>query len=236
MVEARALPRLWGGLVLNVSLAFGWLLIQPLDLSGHAKVSTIMTYFTTFILADPATTNMFSELAPLRRGRLRLRTIAGIVVVKNLSLMLLIGGPLVAATAAVALAMEPRRLLPMSVAGVALQVLIWMGMCSVAAALLPTARRPLLARWRCRRHWRQNAWWAVGQAVPLAGIWVLIPVDSNREVFPGVGIVHRHTPGGRQFATVLHAGAAVVDGAGLWLLGVGFATALIWRFGLRRRG
>ncbi|GAA4382775.1 hypothetical protein [Tsukamurella soli] len=236
VVEVRTLPRVWAGVVFNVVLAFAWLVIQPLDYGRTDRVSVIMTYFATFVLADSATTNMFCDLAPLSQGRLRLRSVAGAVLVRNVSLLLVIGVPMGVATGVLTWFLAPHRFLPISVAVVGLQVLIWMGLCSVSAALLPTVRRPLMDRWRHRRDWRETGWWIVGQTVPLAGIWVLVPVDADREVFPGVGFVHRHTPGGRDIATLQHGVAAVVDGAGLWLLGVAIATVLIWRFGLRLRG
>lgn len=216
--ELRALRRIAAGLIVNLVLAFAWLLVDPLDYTARTKIPVIVVYFVTFVLADTVTTNMLADQAAVRwRRPTGLATGFGILLFRNLTLLLALGLPLIAATVALVALAGHAAAAPVAASSVLLQVLVWLGISSVLAALFPVTRASPLAWWRDRRDLRVTAWRGFALVVPYVLLWVLVPDEGRRRRLPGLGAVHRRTTGARPLDHAHQAISAVFFGAGLWL-------------------
>jgi hypothetical protein len=230
VAEIRTVPHVWFTLALNLALAVGWLLVDPLQYHQHGKTATLMTYLATFALADVVTTNMFADHAT-RAGGPRHERFGGLlhlVVMRNLSRLLLLGGPLLLITVVLAAFTETRSPLFPTVT-VSIQVLVWLSLGAVVSALLPVAKVPLRQWWADRRHPVVTLWRLLSIAVPYLMAWVLVPSDGRRMRLPGLGAVHRRTPGAGGVTGSHHAFAVLLAGLLLWVASMVIATLLLRR-------
>ncbi|TWS18273.1 hypothetical protein FK529_16370 [Tsukamurella asaccharolytica] len=231
--EQRALRRIGVGLLFNLALAFGWLLFDPLEYTAHTEIPVIVVYFVTFVLADSATTNMLADQAAVRSGRSTgFGASLGVVVARNVTLFLALGVPLVAATVTLVALTGHGGATPIAVSSVLMQVFVWLGICSILAALFPVTAASPLAWWRDRRNPRVTAWRAFAALAPYALLWVLVPADGRRRL-PGMGAVHRRTTGAQPLDHVHQAVTAVLVGLLLWGVGIGIGAGIVrirnWR-------
>ncbi|MET9327351.1 hypothetical protein [Tsukamurella sp. NPDC003166] len=232
--ELRALRRIAVGLLVNLVLAFGWLLVDPLDYTARTKVPVIVVYFVTFVLADSVTTNMLADQAAARSGRSTgFGASLGILVARNVTLFLALGVPLVAATVTLVALTGHAGATPVAVSSVLMQVFVWLGICSIVAALFPVTAASPLVWWRDRRNLPVTAWRVVAALVPYALLWVLVPADGRRRRLPGMGAVHRRTTGAQPLDHVHQAMTAVLVGLLMWGVGIGIGAVIVrirnWR-------
>ena len=96
------------GIGVNLALSLAYLVVVPLRGGTHRDWAILVgTYFAVFVLADVTTTNVLG--VDTERTRLRLMrglSLARILLVKNLTLLVIVGLPTLVATAAIT---DPRR-------------------------------------------------------------------------------------------------------------------------------
>jgi hypothetical protein len=225
-------PRTWLiGVVANMFFAAAWLVVQPLTVHGRHQdwVVLVGTYFSSFILADVTTTNLlgadhYRVLKALSRGTPMWR----ILVIKNLTLIVLVGLPTLVAAMAMTLWFEQPSRLAYTIPNVAVPIVSWIGVGNLVSVLMPVSTEPLVRRWRQRRDRRRLAGWLAALTLPYALYYVADPMD-------GVGhrFLWRQAPSlvgrvlGRDTKSFVHLGIA----SGVWL--VCTLIALVW---VRRRG
>lgn len=184
-------PWTWlSGVAVNLVLSLVWLVAVPLTGRPHRDWAIVVgTYFAVFILADVTTTNVLG--ADARRVRASFGqglSLARILLVKNLTLLLIVGLPTLIVTAIITVNSEDGYRLVLTLPGVALPILIWLGVGNLASVLLPVAVRPLRQRWHQRRRKLPTARWLLHLALPYALLNAVLPVSR----IPG--IVLRHLP------------------------------------------
>ena len=225
-------PRTWLlGVVANLFLAAGWLLVQPLTPHGrhHDWVVLVGTYFSSFILADVTTTNLLgadhyrvlkglSDGVPLWR----------VLVIKNLALIILVGLPTITAAMVLTLWLETPARLAVTIPNVAVPIMTWLGVGNVISVLHPVSAAPLIRRWRLRHDLRRTAGWLLALTLPYALYYIADPMD-------GVGhrMLWRRLPAaigpvlGRDTKSFVHLGIALA----VWMAGM--VAAELW---VRKRG
>jgi hypothetical protein len=231
--ELRALPRIGIGLAVNLLLAFSWILISPLQYTDRNKVAVIVVYFATFVLADSVTTNMFADQAGRRTGGNGYWRSFALIAVRNVTLFLALGVPLLVATAVLALIGRRPVMTPFAVSAVSVQIMVWLAVCSILATCFPVAAFGPRTMWRERRDRRSTAWRLVAVAAPYGLLWLLLPADDGRRRLPGLGAMHRRTPGAQGVDFLHQAIGAVIGGLLIWLLcmliGAWVARRRSWR-------
>lgn len=232
--EMRVLRRIGVGLVLNLVLAFAWLLAEPLEYTNRTKVAVIVVYLVTFVLADSVTTNMLSDQARYRAGwSTGFWDSLAVVAMRNATLALSLGVPLAAATVGLVLVSGHASAAPSAAASVLLQVFVWLGLATVLAALFPVREAHPLAWWRERRDIRTTAWRLFSVVVPYALLWVLVPSDGQRRRLPGLGAVHRRTPGVHPLGQAHQVALALMAGVAIWSVCIAIGAAIMryrdWR-------
>lgn len=238
--EVRVLRRIVIGLVLNLVLAVAWLAVDPLEYTDRSEVGVVVVYFVTFVLADSVTTNMLSDQVARRSADSGDRAAStgfweglAILVARNLTLLLVLGGPVFVVTAVLVPLSGHAGAVPAAIASEVLQISVWLGLCSIVAALFPVVLASPLAWWRERRDLRASAWRVFSVAVPYVLLWVLVPAQGRRSHLPGVGSVHRRTPGAQPFAHAHQAVGAVATGVAIWavciVIGAAVARLRRWR-------
>lgn len=234
--EARVLRRIMIGLVLNLVLAVAWLVVDPLEYTDRSEVPVIVVYFVTFILADSVTTNMLSDqVAPGsvgagdRAAPTGFREGLAVLVARNLTLLLALGGPVFLVTAVLVPISGHAGATPAAIASEILQICVWLGLSSIVAALFPVVIASPLTWWRERRDLRATAWRLFSVAVPYMLLWVLVPAQGRRSHLPGVGSVHRRAPGVQPFAHVHQAVGAVATGVVVWAVCMVIGAAVVNR-------
>lgn len=216
-------PWTWlAGLAVNLVLSVLWLLLVPLTGRRHSDwVIVVGTYFATFLLADVTTTNVVGpDVLRVRASLGRGVSLRRILLVKNLALLVIVGAPLLLATALLTVFSEASYRLVLTLPGVAFPVLTWFGVGNLVSVLLPVVVIPLRQRWRQRRHWRSTGRWLFHLAVPYALLYAVDPVGD----LPGA-IVHqvRLLPGTAETRGV----ALAVTGLALWTLGTTAALGVV---------
>jgi hypothetical protein len=220
-------PRVWlSGVTANLILSVAWLVFTPL--TGHQRgdwVVVVGTYFATFILADVTTTNVLGpDQKRIRKALENGVAFSRLLLVKNVTLLLLVGLPTLAATAALTLFSEDSYRLGLTLPGVAFPILTWLGVGNVVSVLFPVAWYPLRVRWEQRRALTPTLRWLAHLALPYVLLEAVAPVDSLPRV------VLRHVS--RQLRTPSLSGMVMaLTGAAVWLIGT-VAAAMIYR----RRG
>lgn len=227
-------PRTWlMGVLANLVLAALWLAVQPLTPHGRHQdwVVLVGTYFSSFILADVTTTNIFgADHYRVRRGLADGVPLWRIILVKDLTLVALVGLPTLGAAMALTLWFEKPARLAVTIPTVAVPIVSWIGIGNLVSVLLPVTAEPLIRRWRRRGNRRVILIWLTALTLPYALCYVADPVD-------GVGhrVLWREAPAmigrifGRDTKSFVHLGIAV----GVWLVATGVALLIARRRGLR---
>jgi hypothetical protein len=229
-------PRTWLlGVLANVVIAAGWLLVQPLTPHGRHSdwVVLVGTYFSSFVLADVTTTNVlgtdhYRVAAALRAGIPPWR----VLVIKNVALLVLVGVPTLAVAVVLTLLLEDPRHLAVTVPTVAVPIVSWLGVGNAVSVVLPVTAAPLLRRWRRRGDVRSMGIWLTALALPYALYYVADPID-------GIGhhVLWRQVPAwigpvlGRDTKSFVHLGIACA----VWLSATVAADLWVRRRGLRTR-
>lgn len=225
-------PRTWLlGVLVNLVLAAGWLLVQPLTPHGrHADwVILIGTYFSSFIFADVTTTNLLgADHYRVQRALADGVPLWRVLVIKNLALLAIVGLPTLTAAVTVTLWLEKPARLAITIPNVAVPILSWLGVGNLVSVLLPVGAAPLIRRWKQRRDPRRTGVWLLALVLPYGLYYVADPVG---------GVDHRllwhRLPAligpilGRDTKSLVHLGFA----AAVWLGGT--LIAVLW---VRRRG
>lgn len=227
-------PRTWlMGVVANVFLAAGWLLVQPLTAAGrhhhHDWVILVGTYFSSWILADVTTTNLL--------GADHYRVLKGLsdgvpfwrmLVIKDLALIVIVGLPTLAAAMALTLWLETPARLVITIPTVAVPIVSWLGVGNLISVLHPVSVEPLIRRWRQRRDHRRTGGWLLALTLPYALYYVADPMGGVEH-----RVLWRQVPAliwpvlGRDAKSFAHLAIAL----GVWI--AGSVAAVLW---VRKRG
>jgi hypothetical protein len=225
-------PRTWLlGVVANLVLAAAWLVVQPLTVHGRHQdwVVLVGTYFSSFVLADVTTTNMFgADHYRVLKGLSDGARLWRILLIKNLALIVLVGLPTLVTAMALTLWYEKPARLAVTIPNVAVPIVSWIGVGNLVSVLLPVSAEPLIRRWRQRGDRGRTARWLVALTLPYALYYVADPMD-------GVGhrLLWRQAPSliapvlGRDTKSFVHLGIATA----VWLAAT--VAAVLW---VRRRG
>jgi hypothetical protein len=158
------------GIGVNLLLSLAYLVVVPLRGGTHRDWAVLVgTYFAVFVLADVTTTNVLG--VDTERTRLRLLRglpLSRILLVKNLTLLVIVGLPTLVATAFITILDEPDYRLVLTLPGVLYPVLTWLGVGNLVSVLLPYMPVPLATRWHERRRWSRTVRWLVCLAMPYA--------------------------------------------------------------------
>jgi hypothetical protein len=220
-------PRLWlSGVAVNLVLALAWLLISPLHRHGHHDwVVLIGTYFSSFILADLATTNMLGVDHVRVKDRLREGIpLWRLLVVKDLVLLLVVGLPTLTFAMGLTMWLERAGRLAVTIPDVAVPIVSWLGFGNLVSVLLPVAHEPLIRRWHERRQLRRTSKWLVHLALPYVVFYVADPIYGLphqllwRQVPAALGPVLGH--GSRGF---IHIGFALI----VWIICTAAAQVVV---------
>ncbi|MCW2809757.1 MAG: hypothetical protein JWP61_215 [Friedmanniella sp.] len=213
-------PWLWfSGVAFNLALAVAWLFYEPLQGRPHSDWAIIVgTYFAVWILADVTTTNVLgADAARVRLSVLRGVPMLRILMVKNLTLLILVGLPTLIATAVITVRSEADYRLVITLPGVAFPVLTWVGVGNVASVLMPVLIVPLKERWRRRRQLWPTVRWLGHLCLPYALLAVVQPAGALPR------LITRHLT---FVSPTLEVKAVVVTLTGLFFWGAGTAAAL----------
>jgi hypothetical protein len=220
-------PRHWLECVgANLAFSLLYLLVSPLA-HPHRQFGWVVlvgTYFATFILADVATTNVLGLDSHRVRASIDAgMSVPGILVTKNLALLVIVGLPTLTLTGVLAHSMHPRAIVG-TLFMVALPLMCWLGVGNLISVLLAVETRTLAARWRERRTARTWLW--IGHLVLPYGLYYLVaPIDGTQHD----PLLHLLPHTGRDFRFVLNAGV----GLAIWALGTIAAAIIVRRRGLR---
>lgn len=226
-------PRSWlSGVAANLVLALVWLLVQPLHPHRHTDwVILIGTYFSSFILADVATTNILgvdhvrvckalSDGVPFWR----------VLLVKNLALVVIVGLPTLAAAMAMTLWLETPARLAVTIPNVAVPIVSWIGVGNLVSVLLPVGEESLVQRWEQRRDRRTTTRWIAHLVLPYALYYVADPTGGIEHKFFWLQVPRAIGPIlGRQSRSFVHVGIA----AAVWVVATAVAVLFFSRRGLR---
>ncbi|WP_369827105.1 hypothetical protein [Mycobacterium sp. E188] len=225
-------PRTWlMGVVANVIFAAAWLLVQPLTVGRHHTdwVILVGTYFSSWVLADVTTTNLF--------GADHYRVLAGlsggvpfwrILLIKNLALLAIVGLPTLLAAMVLTLWLETPGRLGITIPTVAVPIVSWLGVGNLISVLHPVSVEPLMRRWRQRGDRRRTRSWLAVLTLPYALYYVADPMNGVEHKVLWTKVPAMIWPVfGRDTKSFVHLAIAVA----MWL--VGTAAALLW---VRRRG
>ncbi|MFI5781979.1 hypothetical protein [Nocardia sp. NPDC051570] len=220
-------PRHWlEGVGANLVLSLVYLLVSPLA-HPHRQFGWVVlvgTYFATFILADVTTTNVLGlDIHRVRASMAEGMSVRGILLTKNLALLIIVGLPTLALTAVLAHSLPPKPFVG-TLFTVALPLLCWLGVGNVISVLLAVHTRTLVQRWRERRRWTTVVW--IGHLVLPYGLYYLVaPIDGTQHD-PLLRLLPHMD---RDIRFVFNA----VVGLVVWILGTVIAAAIVRRRGLR---
>ncbi|HJQ03108.1 MAG TPA: hypothetical protein VJ851_16045 [Jatrophihabitans sp.] len=218
------------GVGLNLALSLLWLLWVPLRGGSHGDwVILVGTYFAVFIMADVTTTNVLGlDAARVRVSLARGVPVRRMLLTKNCALLVIVGLPTLVLTAFLTVRSEIPYRLVLTLPGVALPIMAWLGVGNLASVLLPVATRPVRQRWQQRTQLLPTARWLVHLALPYALLYAVDPVgDAATALF-------RSLPAGWHTAG-LHGLLLLTIGAALWAAGTWLADRLVDRRGLPLR-
>jgi hypothetical protein len=222
-------PWTWlSGVAFNLALSLAWLAAVPLTGRPHRDWAIVVgSYFAVFILADVTTTNVLgADAHRVRLGLQRHIPLRRILLVKNLTLLLLVGVPTLIATAIITVNSEPKYRLVLTLPGVAFPILTWIGVGNIASVVLPVSAAPLRQRWEQRHELRPTARWLTAILLPYG---LLVAVDPVGRL-PGIIV--------RQLPFLPHTSLArgvvlTSSGLGVWGLGTAIALAIARRREIR---
>jgi hypothetical protein len=121
----------------------------------------------------------------------------------------------------------PHRLV-LTLPGVALPILAWLGVGNVVSVLLPVATVPLLQRWRQRRRIRRTVRWLAHLALPYVLLYAVDPVGDTPPFL--LRELPRHWRNPESLGLVV-----TLFGLAIWIAGTVLADQLGRRRGLRLR-
>jgi hypothetical protein len=222
-------PWTWlSGVAFNLGLSLAWLAAVPLTGRPHRDWAIVVgSYFAVFILADVTTTNVLgADAQRVRLGLQRRIPLRRILLVKNLTLLLLVGLPTLVATGIITINSEPNYRLILTLPGVAFPILTWIGVGNIVSVLLPVPAAPLRQRWERRHELRPTARWLAALLLPYGLLAAVDPVGR----LPG--IVVRHL-GFLPHTLVIRGLVLTSSGLGVWGLGTAVALAIARRRDLR---
>ena len=215
------------GVGINLALSVLWLLWQPVTGRPRADwVVLIGAYFATFVLADVTTTNVLGPDATRIERRLRSGgTIRRVLLVKNLTLLAIVGLPTLLLTA---VASHDAHSLAVTLPGVAFPILVWLGVGDVVSVLLAARPIPLRRRWAERRHVTATVRWLAHLALPYGLLYLVQPLGGLPRT-----IVHQLTRASRtpDVRGLVLASTAI----GIWLVGLLAASCIVRLRGLQIR-
>jgi hypothetical protein len=172
------------GLVLNLVLALAYLLVDPLTAGPTQEWAVVVgSYFVVFVLADVSTTNALGNDA----GRVHRQLAAGvslarIMIVKNLTLLLVVGVPTLLATAALTLWSADSSHLVLTLPAVLFPIMVWLGVGNLVSVVLPVRAATLRERWAGRDERRESLRWLASLALPYALCLLVDPVTDVPEL------------------------------------------------------
>ena len=218
------------GVAANLVLSVVWLIWVPVTGRSHSDwVIVVGTYFAVFILADVTTTNVLGPDA--RRVRPALQAgvpITRILLVKNLALIAIVGLPTLLLTAILTSYSETPHRLVLTLPGVALPILAWLGVGNLVSVLLPVETVPLAQRWWQRRDLISGGRWLAHLAVPYALLYAVDPVgDLPHTLLQTLPRAWRTEP--------VRGMTLAATGLLIWALGTVLATSVVRLRGVRIR-
>jgi len=151
-----------------------------------------------------------------------------VLLTKNLALLVIVGVPTLVATAVFTLRNEAASRLMITLPGVALPMLMWLGVGNVVSVLLPVQVRSLRQRWALRRQLRSGVRWLVHLALPYGLLYVVEPLGGAPRAL-------LRSLGGGSVTTGLRGLVLLLTGLVIWLLGTLIASAIVRRRGLQVR-
>ena len=226
-------PRSWlCGVAANLVLALVWLVVQPPHLPRHHDwVILIGTYFSSFILADVTTTNLLgTDYIRVRKALRDGVSLWRVLLVKNLTLVVIVGLPTLAAATAMTLWLEnPARLL-VTIPDVAVPMVSWLGVGNLVSVLFPVGDEPLIRRWEHRRDRRATIRWIAHLVLPYVLFYVADPTGGIEHNFFWREIPEAIAPIlGRESGSVVRIGIA----AAVWAIATAVAVLFFSGRGLQ---
>lgn len=174
-------PWFWlNGVAFNLVLSLLWLVVWPLSGQPHRDWAILVgSYFAVWILADVTTTNVLgADAARVGTGLAQHVPLRRILLVKNLTLLLIVGLPTLFATAVITITHEADYRLTLTLPGVLLPILTWLGVGNLISVLLPVAARPWRERWEQRHELRSTTRWLVALGLPYGLLGAAGPVAA----------------------------------------------------------
>lgn len=225
-------PRTWlTGVMANIVLAAGWLLVQPLTTGRHHHdwVILVGTYFSSWVLADVTTTNLLGA----DHYRVRQALSDGVpfwrlLLIKDLALLAIVGLPTLVAAIALTLWLESPARLAVTIPTVAVPIVSWLGVGNLISVLHPVSVEPLIRRWRQRGDRRRTGGWLVALTLPYALYYVADPMNGVEHRVLWTKLPKLIWPVfGRETKSFVHLAIAT----GVWIAGT---VAAVWW--ARKRG
>lgn len=213
-------PWYWlSGVAFNLVLSLLWLVVVPLSGQPHRDWAILVgSYFAVWILADVTTTNVLgADALRVRIGLLRGVALGRILVVKNLTLLVIVGLPTLLATGVITIVTEADYRLTLTLPGVLFPILTWLGVGNIASVLLPVAVVSWRDRWQHRRELARTARWLFCLVLPYALLGAVDPVGDLPI------LVIRHL---RVLPATAQARGVVLCALGLAMWGAGMSLAL----------
>jgi hypothetical protein len=206
-------PWYWlSGVAFNLVLSLLYLIVAPLSGQPHRDWAILVgSYFAVWILADVTTTNVLGADA------LRVVRLGRILLVKNLTLLVIVGVPTLIATAVITVRTEADYRLSLTLPGVLYPIFTWLGVGNVVSVLLPVAIVSWRERWQQRHELPRTARWLFCLGLPYATLAAVDPVGKLPR------ILFQHL---RFLPQTAQARGAVVCALGLVLWGAGISLAL----------
>ena len=218
-------PWVWlSGIVFNLVLSLLYLIIDPLSSGPHRNWAIIVgSYFAVFVLADVTTTNVLgADAVRVTRAMAHQISLQRILLVKNLTLLIIVGLPTVIATAAITLSTETVHDLSFTIPGVIFPILTWLGVGNLVSVALPVAALPIQLRWAYRHDRVRTLRWAFHLVLPYAIYLLVSPVSSVPRLIDSRAVLAVRSPEWRGVTLSL-------TGVSLWVLGTVLALTLARR-------
>jgi hypothetical protein len=174
-------PWIWlTGVALNLALSLVWLAAEPLNLRPHTDLAIVVgSYFAVFILADVTTTNVLgADAQRVRQSMVNQVSLRRILLLKNLTLLIIVGLPTLIVTAILTVTSEADHRVIVTLPGVAFPIMTWLGVGNIVSVALPVAVIPIRERWEQRRQLRSTARWLTHLVLPYALYLAVDPVSS----------------------------------------------------------
>lgn len=218
------------GAWLNLGLSLLWLVWVPLRGGSHSDpVILVGTYFAVFIMADVTTTNVLGlDETRVRASLDRGVAIRRLLLTKNFALLTIVGLPTLLLTAILTIHSEIAYRLVLTLPGVALPMMAWLGVGNLVSVLFPVASQPIRRRWQQRRDLRSTALWLCHLAVPYCLLYAVDPVGDTARLLSHALPRHWRVPEVRGLVVTL-------TGLTIWVVGTVAADWFVRRRGLRMR-